>query len=475
MSTGLYVHRRRYAGEIVTAPLYNTAHQNQLDNDVPVEAGAHSDTVAEFRTTKDPTTGDGVTALPVDSVALELEQLRFVIADIKTVLNGGVPPTYWYSPITTPTFAQVQAHGARVYRPLNQLIPGSTTTPVIFQAQRYDTGVVLPTFDPFWSALQPTRLTARVSGLYHITGFGEWATGVISGTLALYIRVNGSRLIAATQLVIPGTAAARRQQVGCQYQLAQNDYVELVAFQTAFGPGLTLTVPDFGLELLNASAVISPPTLFTLTVATAGTGTGTVTWSPTNTGSTSPEPFVSGTVVQLTAAPDSGSAFAGWSGDVPPGHENDNPLSITMDANKNITATFDLIPAEGAIFIHTGNATTYTTTNKYGAITEATDGLIVGSTLADMQVRAPANFTVTAIYVKLTAAPGLGNTVKFAFNVNGSYNNAVEVSITGTDTTGTAAGTLSISQDDLLAIEAAFAGIASIGVDHISVAYTSPV
>lgn len=43
-----------------------------------------------------------------------------------------------------------------------------------------------------------------------------------------------------------------------------------------------------------------------------------------------------GTPVQLTA--ETGDCnFAGWSGDVPPGSEQDNPLSLTMDGYKTVT------------------------------------------------------------------------------------------------------------------------------------------
>ncbi len=45
-------------------------------------------------------------------------------------------------------------------------------------------------------------------------------------------------------------------------------------------------------------------------------------------------------VVTLTAVPNENKHFEEWSGDVPAGHETDNPLSITMDTCKSITATF---------------------------------------------------------------------------------------------------------------------------------------
>ena len=55
---------------------------------------------------------------------------------------------------------------------------------------------------------------------------------------------------------------------------------------------------------------------YTLTVSKAGTGSGKVTSSPAgiDCGSTCSASYTSGTSVALTAAPDSGSVFAGWSG-----------------------------------------------------------------------------------------------------------------------------------------------------------------
>jgi len=47
-----------------------------------------------------------------------------------------------------------------------------------------------------------------------------------------------------------------------------------------------------------------------------------------------------GTEVSITAIPDTDYRFSGWTGDVPEGHENDNPVTITIDGDKSITANF---------------------------------------------------------------------------------------------------------------------------------------
>jgi len=65
-------------------------------------------------------------------------------------------------------------------------------------------------------------------------------------------------------------------------------------------------------------------------------------------GTTEPSPgsydYDCGRLVKITAIPDSGYEFSDWSGDVPPGYENDNPLVFTMDLAKSITANFKRIP-----------------------------------------------------------------------------------------------------------------------------------
>ncbi len=86
-------------------------------------------------------------------------------------------------------------------------------------------------------------------------------------------------------------------------------------------------------RLAHSLAVLSPSgaggTMFTLT--TNVSGSGTVTRNP-NAAS-----YASGTVVTLTATPASGFQFAGWSGDL---SGTTNPQTITMSANRTVTATF---------------------------------------------------------------------------------------------------------------------------------------
>jgi hypothetical protein len=83
------------------------------------------------------------------------------------------------------------------------------------------------------------------------------------------------------------------------------------------------------------------PLAFTaqLTVAKAGTGSGTVTSTPSgiDCGSTCSARFTTGTSITLTAAPTSGSTFAGWSGGC---SGTASTCSITVDQERSVTATF---------------------------------------------------------------------------------------------------------------------------------------
>jgi uncharacterized repeat protein (TIGR02543 family) len=82
-------------------------------------------------------------------------------------------------------------------------------------------------------------------------------------------------------------------------------------------------------KTVTANFSVIPPTQYTLTVNTSGNGS--VSLNPS--GGT----YDDGTVVTLTATPDSTNQFDGWSGDL---SGTANPETITMNANKTVTASF---------------------------------------------------------------------------------------------------------------------------------------
>jgi len=168
--------------------------------------------------------------------------------------------------------------------------------------------------------------------------------------------------------------------------------IELVLFEipegiilanadTPGGEGALLTVPETGQysdgilgsnEAVDIDFVLCLPTLnrfimyvdfygivsdtarqFTLTLNKSGTGAGAVTSSPVgiDCGDDCTEDYDENITVTLTALPDSGSVFTGWSGDC---SGTISLLELTIDSVKTCNATFDLEPPPDPTIMPTG-------------------------------------------------------------------------------------------------------------------------
>ena len=107
---------------------------------------------------------------------------------------------------------------------------------------------------------------------------------------------------------------------------------------------------------INARAALASVVAnFTVTVTKAGAGTGTVTSTSSgiNCGATCNGRFPQGRTVSLSAAPDPGSVFAGWSGDC----TGTGPCSLTQNAT--VTATFNISPPPPAASDSGGGGCTF--------------------------------------------------------------------------------------------------------------------
>ncbi len=89
-------------------------------------------------------------------------------------------------------------------------------------------------------------------------------------------------------------------------------------------------IPNYTMTLTTSPC----PVCYSLSTSVSPGGCGTVTPSPAPDCSTN---YTSGTVVQLTASANAGYGFANWTGDATGA---DNPVSVTMDGNKSVTANF---------------------------------------------------------------------------------------------------------------------------------------
>ena len=142
----------------------------------------------------------------------------------------------------------------------------------------------------------------------------------------------------------------------------------------------------------TVGATFDDATQVALLVSRSGTGTGSVTSAPAGVdcGDTCSGSYDPGTEVTLTAAADTGSNFAGWSGDCT---GTGTTCVVTMSASRNVTARFDI--------------------NEY-TITAERAGTGTGSvrslpTLIDCGTECSATYTHDT-YVALTATADEGST-----------------------------------------------------------------
>jgi len=122
------------------------------------------------------------------------------------------------------------------------------------------------------------------------------------------------------------------------------------------GRGASLHASDLaGLRYLYPAAAV------TLSVARAGAGSGVVSSTPAGIacGSDCTESYAPGTSVTLTATPDAGSTFAGWSGG---GCTGTSTCSVMLAAATSITATFNTSALAVAFAAPAANATVSGTT-----------------------------------------------------------------------------------------------------------------
>jgi len=83
----LYTHTTRATGLTLTAAIYNSDHQNHIDNGIPTQLDDYSTNVAQMQNTTDP--GEVSSESLATSLSGELDRIRFTINEMKGT-------TQWY-------------------------------------------------------------------------------------------------------------------------------------------------------------------------------------------------------------------------------------------------------------------------------------------------------------------------------------------------------------------------------------------
>ncbi len=166
------------------------------------------------------------------------------------------------------------------------------------------------------------------------------------------------------------------------------------------GTGSTQTFTMDGNKTLGATFTRKS---YALNVLTGGTGSGNVSSSPA--GISCPgdcaENYVAGTSVNLTATPNSGSVFTGWSGDC----SGTGTCSFTVMSSKNVSATFCLLP---------GNAGLVSGNNQVCSGTTQTYSIVPVSNATGYSWTLPSGWTGSSTTNSITALAGNSGTISVA-------------------------------------------------------------
>jgi uncharacterized repeat protein (TIGR02543 family) len=214
-------------------------------------------------------------------------------------------------------------------------------------------------------------------------------------------------------------------------------------------PTITITMDaDKTVTASFTEIVVNPITYILTTNANAG---GTVSAGGT---------FNSGATPTVTATPAPGYQFSGWTGDVPLGQQNNASFTITMDANKSVTASFTEVIGNPITYILTTNANAGGTVSAGGTFNSGATPTVTATAApgyqfsgwtgdvpagqqnnASFTITMDANKQVTASFTEIVVNPityilttnaNAGGTV----SAGGTFNSGATPTVTATAATG---------------------------------------
>jgi uncharacterized repeat protein (TIGR02543 family) len=259
----------------------------------------------------------------------------------QTTYTSGAQVTLTATPTTGYTFTGWSGSATGSTNPLSVTMDADKTITANFQASgssatTYEQNNALLVYSGTWSSVN--GLAYSGSSYKTTNTAGSRVTASFTGTSVSYIaRIGSSFGIAKVTLDndiyyvdLYNSSTKYKQTVWSRSGLIDGPHtlvIERNGTRNTSSTGYTID--------LDALAIVGTLTAvgssgYTLTTG-VGSGSGTVTRNPDLT------TYSSGSQVTLTATPTSGYAFTGWSGSAT---GSTNPLTITMDANKTVTANF---------------------------------------------------------------------------------------------------------------------------------------
>jgi len=190
-------------------------------------------------------------------------------------------------------------------------------------------------------------------------------------------------------------------------------------------------------------------TLNTYTLIVSPSANGTVNVSPDQAS------YSHGTVVTLTAVPNDGYSFSNWTGDLSGGQ---NPISVIMDADKTLSASFSLVPPvvhtitatagangtispEGTITVNDGDDALFIFTSNEGYHVEnvLVDGVSVGALSSHTISNVTSDHSIHADFAintyTLTITPPQNGSVEVSLEQT-AYDHGTALTITATPDAG---------------------------------------
>jgi hypothetical protein len=205
---------------------------------------SHEPNVPTMDKETNPITIAGEVSLPA-STADELERIRYVLTQIKKLINAGVAPAHWYIPVNaTSTGMSFPAVACRREMATAQPIPHNVSTRILFDTTVYDTGFIA----------SGRGLLINLDGVYAVgatLGFGDGATMGPTGDFTLTISV--ANISTGIQVVTPlatqecftfSTAAPKALTVETTAHFTKGEYVQAYVTQTDGSTKLPTTQTD---------------------------------------------------------------------------------------------------------------------------------------------------------------------------------------------------------------------------------------